>query len=35
MNLPPEFDPAFQVFLLALLLALTMQNLESSSSYSP
>ena len=33
MNLPPEFEPAFQVFLLALLLALTMQNLEASSSY--
>jgi hypothetical protein len=32
MNLPPEFDPAFQVFLLALLLGLTMQNLEASSS---
>jgi hypothetical protein len=35
MNLPTEFDPAFQIFLLALLLALTMQNLENSSSYSP
>ena len=35
MNLPAEFDPAFQVFLLTLLLALTMQNLENSSSYSP
>jgi hypothetical protein len=34
MNLPAEFDPAFQVFLLALLLGLTMQNLENSSSYS-
>jgi len=34
MNLPPEFDPAFQVFLLSLLLALMMQNLENSSSYS-
>lgn len=29
MNLPAEFDAAFQVFLLALLLGLTMQNLES------
>ena len=35
MNLPADFEPAFQVFLLALLLALTMQNLETSSSYSP
>ena len=28
MDLPAEFDPPFQVFLLALLLGLTMQNLE-------
>ena len=28
MNLPAEFDAAFQVFLFALLLGLTMQNLE-------
>jgi hypothetical protein len=34
MNLPAEFDAAFQVFLLTLLLSLTMQNLESGSSYS-
>ena len=34
MNLPAEFDAAFQVFLLTLLLSLTMQNLESTSSYS-
>jgi hypothetical protein len=34
MNLPAEFDAAFQVFLLTLLLSLTMQNLENSSSYS-
>ena len=33
MNLPAEFEPAFQVFLLSLVLALTMQNLENSSSY--
>ena len=33
MNLPGEFEPAFQVFLLSLVLALTMQNLEKSSSY--
>jgi hypothetical protein len=32
MRLPAEFDPPFQVFLLALLLGLTMQNLEASSS---
>jgi hypothetical protein len=32
MNLPAEFEPAFQVFLLSLVLALTMQNLENSSS---
>lgn len=29
MELPPEFDPAFQVFLLALVLTVTMQQLES------
>jgi len=34
MNLPAEFDAAFQVFLLALLLSLTMENLERSNSYS-
>ena len=34
MNLPAEFDPAFQVFLLTLLLSLTMKQLEDSSSYS-
>ena len=28
MNLPPEFDPAFQAFLLVLLLNLTMEILE-------
>jgi hypothetical protein len=28
MDLPAEFDPAFQAFLLALLLGLTLQNLE-------
>ena len=33
MNLPAEFDAAFQVFLLTLVLSLTMQNLERSSSY--
>ena len=32
MNLPPEFDPAFQVFLLTLLLSLTMKQLETSNS---
>ena len=32
MDLPAEFDPPFQVFLLVLLLGLTMQNLENSSS---
>jgi len=32
MNLPAEFDTAFQAFLLALLLGLTMQNLENSTS---
>jgi len=30
MNLPKEFDPAFQVFLLILLLNLTMERLENS-----
>ncbi len=30
MNLPAEFDPAFQVFLLTLLLSLTMKQLENS-----
>jgi hypothetical protein len=35
MNLPrAEFDVPFQVFLLALLLSLTMKNLENSTSYS-
>ncbi|MBS0519016.1 MAG: hypothetical protein JSR90_10005 [Proteobacteria bacterium] len=34
MDLPAEFDPAFQVFLLTLLLSLTMKQLDSSSSYS-
>jgi hypothetical protein len=33
MNLPAEFDAAFQVFLLTLLLSLSMQNLENSSNY--
>ncbi len=32
MRLPAEFDPAFQVFLLALLLNLGMQALENSPS---
>lgn len=32
MNLPAEFDPAFQVFLLTLLLSLTMKQLETSNS---
>jgi hypothetical protein len=30
MDLPAEFDPAFQVFLLTLLLSLTMKQLENS-----
>lgn len=33
MDLPREFDAAFQVFLLVLLLNLTMENLESSGGY--
>jgi len=33
MNLPADFEPAFQVFLLALLLALTMENLENLTRY--
>ena len=33
MNLPAEFDAAFQVFLLTLLLSLTFENLESLSRY--
>jgi hypothetical protein len=32
MDLPAEFDPPFQIFLLVLLLGLTMQNLENSTS---
>jgi hypothetical protein len=33
MNLPAEFDAAFQVFLLTLLLSLTFENLESLTRY--
>ena len=32
MNLPAEFEPEFQVFLLTLLLSLTMKNAESATS---
>lgn len=34
MDLPAEFDPPFQAFLLALLLDVTMQSLDNSASYS-
>jgi hypothetical protein len=30
MNLPAEFEPSFQVFLLVLLLNLTMERLDNS-----
>jgi hypothetical protein len=33
MNLSGEFDAAFQVFLLSLLLSLTMENLEDLTRY--
>ena len=33
MNLPAEFDAAFQIFLLTLLLSLTFENLESLTRY--
>ncbi len=35
MNLPAEFEPAFQVFLLVLLIDLSMKQLENNSSYTP
>jgi hypothetical protein len=35
MDLPAEFDAAFQVFLLVLLLDLTMEALESAPSVTP